>query len=155
MPKASCFTLLRPGGRPGARWQRGAGDGDGGTVAVRVRTPRWEQAASAEAEARSRSAAAQAANTDKGRRREAEIAVTQAQLVQARSSAQLAASDLTRQGATAGTGLCGPAPGRDDAATLVRKPTAHCRARGRLRPWRQLPARPDERSSARAPGRRG
>ena len=55
--------------------------------------PVLEKAADAEAQARALSARAQATNTDKGRR-EQEIAVTRAQLAQARSAQQLAANDL-------------------------------------------------------------
>ena len=110
--------------------------------------PTLEQAASAEAEARSRSAAAQAANTDKGRR-EAEIAVTRAQLAQARSSAQLAASDLARQEQLLAQGFVARAR-VDDAATLVRQTQARIAELEAALAVAQLPARPDERSSARA-----
>jgi HlyD family secretion protein len=54
-----------------------------------------ERAARDEAAARERSARAQAANTDKGRRGD-EVAVTEAQLAQARAQALLATSELAR-----------------------------------------------------------
>ncbi len=107
-----------------------------------------ERAAEAEADARRQSAQAQAANTDKGRR-EAEIAVTRAQLAQARSSAQLAASDLARQEQLLAQGFVARAR-VDDAATLVRQTQARIAELEAALAVAALPARTDERLSAHA-----
>lgn len=107
-----------------------------------------ERAAEAEADARRQSAQAQAANTDKGRR-EAEIAVTRAQLAQARSAAQLAASDLARQEQLLAQGFVARAR-VDDAATLVRQTQARIAELEAALAVAALPARTDERLSAHA-----
>lgn len=107
-----------------------------------------ERAAEAEADARRQSAQAQAANTDKGRR-EAEIAVTRAQLAQARSAAQLAASDLARQEQLLTQGFVARAR-VDDAATLVRQTQARIAELEAALAVAALPARTDERLSAHA-----
>ena len=105
-----------------------------------------ERAAREEAAARAQSALAQAANTDKGRRRE-EIAVTEAQLAQARAQAALAASEFARVQQLVAQGFLSPSR-LDDARTAAEQ----SRARGEeltaaLRVAR-LPARSDERLAA-------
>ncbi len=105
-----------------------------------------ERAAREEASARAQSALAQAANTDKGRRRE-EIAVTEAQLAQARAQAALAASEFARVQQLVAQGFLSPSR-LDDARTAAEQ----SRARGEeltaaLRVAR-LPARSDERLAA-------
>lgn len=67
-----------------------------------------ESAALAEADARERGAAAQAQNINYGRRAE-ELAVTRAQLDQARAAATLAAADLNRQQALVAQAFVSPA----------------------------------------------
>jgi HlyD family secretion protein len=110
--------------------------------------PTLEQAAEAEALARAVSARAQAANTDKGRR-EQEIAVARAQLAQARSAEQLAASDLARQQQLVDQGFVTRARATDAA-------TSPAQAHGRVAELEaslavlHLPSRSDERDSARA-----
>lgn len=107
-----------------------------------------EQAANAEAQARALSAQAQAANTDKGRR-EAEVAVTRAQLTQARSAEALAASDLARQQQLVAQGFVAKAR-VDDAGTLLAQAKARVAELEAALAVAQLPARSDERNSARA-----
>jgi HlyD family secretion protein len=110
--------------------------------------PALEQAAEAEAIARADSARAQANNTDKGRR-EQEIAVARAQLAQARSAEQLAASDLARQQQLVDQGFVTRARATDAATTLAQ-------AHGRVAELEaslvvlRLPSRSDERASAQA-----
>jgi HlyD family secretion protein len=107
-----------------------------------------ELAADAEARAREASARAQAANADTGRR-EPEVAVTRAQLAQARDSAQLAASDLARQQALVGQGFVAKAR-VDDAVTTLAQARARVAELEAALAVARLPARPDERLSARA-----
>ena len=107
-----------------------------------------ERAADAEALARANSASAQAANTDKGRRQE-ELAVTRAQLAQARSQAALAAADLQRQQQLLQQGFVARA--RVDDAALARQQTLQ--KVGELEAAlnvASLPSRTDERRSATA-----
>jgi HlyD family secretion protein len=82
-----------------------------------------ERAAREEAQARATSAQAQADNTDKGRRKE-EVAVTQAQLVQARAQAALAASELKRAQQLVTQGFISPSR-LDDARTAANQSQAH------------------------------
>jgi len=82
-----------------------------------------ERAAREEAQARAQSAQAQADNTDKGRRKE-EIAVTQAQLVQARAQAALASSELKRAQQLVTQGFISPSR-LDDARTAASQSQAH------------------------------
>lgn len=107
-----------------------------------------EQAANAEAQARALSAQAQAANTDKGRR-EVEVAVTRAQLTQARSAEALATSDLARQQQLVAQGFVAKAR-VDDAGTLLAQAKARVAELEAALAVAQLPARSDERNSARA-----
>ncbi|HET9822038.1 MAG TPA: HlyD family efflux transporter periplasmic adaptor subunit [Burkholderiaceae bacterium] len=105
-----------------------------------------ERAAREEAQARALSAQAQADNTDKGRRRE-EIAVTEAQLAQARAQAALAASELARAQQLVAQGFLSPSR-LDDARTAARQGEARVvELEAALRVAR-LPARPDERAAA-------
>ncbi|KQW45729.1 hypothetical protein ASD88_12635 [Pelomonas sp. Root662] len=107
-----------------------------------------ELAADAEAQARAQSAQAQAANADKGRRAP-EVAVTRAQLDQARAAERLADLDLARQRQLLAQGFV--AMSRVDGAA-----TALAQARARVAELQaalnvaQLPAREDERAAARA-----
>ena len=107
-----------------------------------------ERAARDEAGARLASAQAQAANTDKGRRSD-EIAVTEAQLAQARAQAQLARSDLARQQALVGQGFISKARLDDARSALAQTRSRVAELDAALRVAR-LPARPDERSAAQA-----
>lgn len=105
-----------------------------------------ERAAREEAQARARSAQAQADNTDKGRRRE-EVAVVEAQLVQARAQAALAASELVRAQQLVAQGFLSPSK-LDDARTAARQGEARVvELEAALRVAR-LPARADERLAA-------
>ncbi|MGQ3052190.1 MAG: HlyD family secretion protein [Roseateles sp.] len=107
-----------------------------------------ELAADAEAQARAQSAQAQAANADKGRRAP-EVAVTRAQLDQARAAERLADLDLTRQRQLLAQGFV--AMSRVDGATA-----ALAQAQARVAELEaalavsRLPARADERAAARA-----
>ncbi|MDH4059224.1 MAG: HlyD family efflux transporter periplasmic adaptor subunit [Aquincola sp.] len=105
-----------------------------------------ERAAREEAAARERSARAQAANTDKGRRSD-EIAVTQAQLAQARAQATLAASELARTRQLVAQGFVSPSK-LDDASAAEQQALARVgELQAALRVAR-LPARSDERAAA-------
>ncbi|HEY0858071.1 MAG TPA: HlyD family efflux transporter periplasmic adaptor subunit [Albitalea sp.] len=107
-----------------------------------------EQAARDEAAARAQAARAQAENTQKGRRAP-EIAVSQAQLAQARAEAQLAATEYERQRQLLAQGFIS-ASRLDDARTAVeqtRQKVAELSAALRVA---QLPAREDERAAASA-----
>lgn len=106
-----------------------------------------EQAADAEAQARAGSASAQAANADKGRR-EPELAVTRAQLAQARSVEQLAANDLGRQRQLVAQGFVTQARAAD-AATVLTQARARVSELEAALAAAQLPARSDERLAAR------
>jgi HlyD family secretion protein len=110
--------------------------------------PVLEKAAEAEAQARTLSARAQASNAAKGRRAQ-EIAVTQAQLAQARSAEQLAASDLTRQRQLVDQGFVTRARATD-AATLLAQARARVVELEAALAVAKLPSRSDERASAQA-----
>jgi HlyD family secretion protein len=110
--------------------------------------PLLEKAADAEAQARALSARAQAANTDKGRR-EQEIAVTRAQLAQARSAEQLAANDLARQQQLVGQGFVTQARAAD-AATVLSQARARVAELEAALSVAHLPSRSDERTAAQA-----
>jgi HlyD family secretion protein len=105
-----------------------------------------ERAAREEAQARAQSAQAQADNTDKGRRKE-EVAVTQAQLVQARAQAALAASELKRAQQLVTQGFISPSR-LDDARTAARQSQAHVAELEAALRVARLPARADERAAA-------
>lgn len=107
-----------------------------------------ERAADAEAIARAQGAQAQASNTDKGRRRE-ELAVTQAQLRQARSAADLTQAELQRQQQLLGQGFVQRAR-VDDAALQAKQAQARVAELEAALAAAQLPARDDERQAARA-----
>jgi HlyD family secretion protein len=105
-----------------------------------------ERAAREEAQARAQSAQAQADNTDKGRRNE-EVAVTQAQLVQARAQATLAASELRRAQQLVTQGFISPSK-LDDARTAANQSQAHVAELEAALRVARLPARADERTAA-------
>jgi len=107
-----------------------------------------QRAADAEALARAQSAQAQAADTDKGRRRE-ELAVTLAQLTQARTQADLANVELKRRQALQTQGFIAPAQ-VEDAALQARTAREHVLELEAALGTAKLPAREDERASARA-----
>ncbi|WP_457447513.1 HlyD family secretion protein [Roseateles sp. P5_E4] len=107
-----------------------------------------EVAADAEASARARSAQAQALNADKGRRGP-ELAVTKAQLDQARAAERLASIDLTRQQELLGRGFVAQAR-VDDAATVLAQARARVMELDAALQVGRLPARDDERNAARA-----
>jgi len=107
-----------------------------------------ELAADAEARARVQSAQAQAQDTDKGRRAP-ELAVTRAQLDQARAAERLASIDLTRQQELLAQGFV--ARSRvDDAATTLAQARAHVVELDAAVQVARLPARDDARTAARA-----
>lgn len=107
-----------------------------------------ELAADAEALARAQSARAQAQDTDKGRRAP-EVAVTRAQLDQARAAERLAGIDLARQQQLLTQGFV--AKSRvDDAMTTLTRARARVAELEAALTVAQLPAREDERSAARA-----
>ena len=107
-----------------------------------------ERAASQEAQARSANAKAQASNIDKGRRTD-EIAVIQAQLVQARAQAALASSELTRQQQLLAQGFVSDSR-VDDARTAAKLTQARVNELQAALRVAQLPARSDERAAAAA-----
>jgi HlyD family secretion protein len=107
-----------------------------------------ERAAREEAAARERSAQAQAANTDKGRRGE-EIAVTQAQLAQARAQAALAASELVRVRQLVAQQFLSPSR-LDDAMAAESQARARVAELDAALRVARLPARADERAAAQA-----
>ena len=107
-----------------------------------------ERAARAEAARRLASATAQAADLDSGKR-SAEIAVLRAQLTQAQASAQLAGDDLARQQKLLVQGFA-PQARVTDATTTLRQAQAHVDELQAALQVAQLPARSDERNSARA-----
>lgn len=107
-----------------------------------------EMAADAEARARAQSAQAQAADADKGRRLP-ELAVTQAQLDQARAAERLASIDLTRQQELLAKGFVAQAR-VDDAATVLAQSRARVVELDAALQVGRLPARDDERDAARA-----
>ena len=107
-----------------------------------------ERAAREEAQARERSARAQVANADKGRRGE-EIAVTQAQLAQARAQAALAASELARTRSLVEQRFVSPSQ-LDDAQATERQARARVTELEAALRVARLPSRVDERSAAEA-----
>lgn len=107
-----------------------------------------ERAASEEADARLAQARAQAANAGKGRR-EDEIAVTSAQLAQARAQAELARSELARQQQLLAQGFVSPARIDDARAAVAQSQARVDELTAALRVAR-LPARADERTAAQA-----
>ena len=107
-----------------------------------------ELAADAEAQARASSARAQAADSDKGRRAP-EVAVTRAQLDQARAAERLASIDLTRQQELLAQGFVAKAR-VDDAATTLAQARARIVELDAAVQVARLPARDDERTAARA-----
>lgn len=107
-----------------------------------------ELAADAEARARAAGAQAQARNADKGRRAP-ELAVTRAQLEQARAAERQARLDLARQQELLGRGFVAPAR-VDDAATALAQARARVAELDAALQVGRLPARDDERDAARA-----
>lgn len=107
-----------------------------------------EQLAEKEAEARAQAALAQANNLGSGKRRE-ELAVTQAQLAQARAAEVLANSDLQRQQQLVAQGFVSKARA-DDAATAVAQARARVAELTAAVQVAQLPGRADEVSAQRA-----
>ena len=107
-----------------------------------------DAAALDEAQARLSSAQAQARNTDSGRR-EPELAVTRAQLDQARAQAALARDELARQSQLVAQGFVTPAR-LVEARTAVAQAQAHVAELDAALASARLPARPDERDAARA-----
>lgn len=107
-----------------------------------------ELAADAEAQARVQSARAQAQDTDKGRRAP-EVAVTRAQLEQARAAERLANIDLARQQQLLIQGFIAKAR-VDEAATALTQARARVTELEAALTVAQLPARDDARSAARA-----
>jgi HlyD family secretion protein len=107
-----------------------------------------ERAAREEAAARAAAAQAQAADTGKGKRRD-EVAVTQAQLVQARAQAALASSELARQQQLIAQGFIS-ASRLDDALSAARQARARVAELEAALRVAQLPARSDERAAAAA-----
>jgi HlyD family secretion protein len=107
-----------------------------------------ELAADAEALARAQGARAQAQDADKGRRAP-EVAVTRAQLDQARAAERLAGIDLARQQQLLTQGFVAKAR-VDDAATGLTQARARVAELEAALTVAQLPARDDARSAARA-----
>ncbi len=107
-----------------------------------------ELAADAEASARALSAQAQARDADKGRR-PPELAVTRAQLEQARAAERLAGLDLARQQELLAQGFVAKAR-VDDAATALAQARARVAELDAAMQVGQLPAREDARTAARA-----
>jgi HlyD family secretion protein len=107
-----------------------------------------ELAADAEAQARAQSARAQAQDADKGRRAP-ELAVTRAQLDQARAAERLASIDLTRQQELLAQGFVAKAR-VDDAATALALARARVVELDAAVQVGRLPARDDARTAARA-----
>lgn len=107
-----------------------------------------EQIAQQEAAARLNSAQAQASNLDTGKRRD-ELAVTQAQLAQARAAEVLASNDLQRQQQLAAQGFVSKARA-EDAATTLAQSRARVAELSAATQVARLPGRPDERTAQRA-----
>ena len=107
-----------------------------------------EIAADAEAQARAASARAQALDADKGRRAP-EVAVTRAQLEQARATERLAGLELARQQQLRAQGFIAPAR-VDEAATALAQAQARVAELQAALAVAALPAREDARSAARA-----
>jgi HlyD family secretion protein len=104
-----------------------------------------EQYAQSEAAARLKVAQAQSSNLMTGKRME-EVAVNQAQLAQARSAEDLAASDLTRQQQLLTQGFVSKAKA-DDAATTLAQARARVAELDAALQVAKLPARSDEQSA--------
>lgn len=170
--RASLLLALLPacGDKPQAAWS-GYAEGDyvhvaaplGGTLATlsvqagqQVRRgdllftleDEAERAARGEADARLAQASAQAANAGKGRR-EDEIAVSSAQLAQARAQAELARSELGRQQQLLAQGFVSQARIDDARAAAAQSQARVDELAAALRVAR-LPARADERAAAEA-----
>ena len=107
-----------------------------------------QRAADSEAAARAQSAQAQARDTDKGKRAQ-ELAISEAQLRQAHSQLQLATTELKRRQELAAQGFYAPAQ-VEDAALQARTAREHVAELEAALQTARLPAREDERSSARA-----
>lgn len=107
-----------------------------------------EQLARDEAQARLAAAQAQARNIDSGRRAD-EIAVTRAQLAQARAQATLARTELSRQQQLADQGFISRSR-LDDAQASVAQTAARVSELEAALRVAELPARPEERVAARA-----
>ena len=105
-----------------------------------------EQSARAEALARVAAARAQAANAAKGRRSD-ELAVVEAQLAQARTQAQLAASELDRQQGLLAQGFVSAAR-LDEARTAATQAQARVGELSAALRVARLPARTDEQAAA-------
>ena len=105
-----------------------------------------EHSAREEAAAHLASAKAQAANTAKGRRSE-EVAVTQAQLEQARAAAALATSELARQQQLFAQGFVSNSR-VDDARSAAQSAQARVEELSAALSVAQLPARSDEQRAA-------
>ncbi len=162
------FTLTACGGKPDAGWS-GYAQADyvyvssplAGTLsALNVQagqqvargTPLFaleaesERAAREEASARVDVARHQADDTDKGKR-EAEVAINQAQLQQARAQAELAQHDLTRKRELVTRGFISKAQLDESQATLTQA-QARVRELTSAVQVARLPAREDERAAA-------
>ena len=107
-----------------------------------------ERAAREEAAARAAAAQAQAADTGKGKRTD-EVAVTRAQLTQARAQATLATAELARQQQLIAQGFIS-ASRLDDALGTERQARARVTELDAALRVAQLPARSDERAAAAA-----
>ena len=107
-----------------------------------------EAAGRAEAEARLLASQAQARNADSGRRAD-ELAVTRAQLAQARAQAGLARSELARQQQLLQQGFVSAARIDDARAAVAQTAAREAELEAALR-VAELPARPAEREAARA-----
>jgi len=107
-----------------------------------------EQLSQQEAAARLNSAQALASNLDTGKRRD-ELAVTQAQLAQARATEALALSDLQRQQQLVSQGFVSKAKAEDAATTLAQARARVSELSAALQAA-QLPGRNEERAAQRA-----
>lgn len=107
-----------------------------------------ELAAQQEAASRLSAAQAQSRDMDTGKRRE-EVAVTQAQLEQARVAETLAASDLQRQQQLVAQGFVSKARA-EDAATTLKQAHAHVEELAAAMQVGHLPARNEERAAQQA-----
>lgn len=106
------------------------------------------KAARAQGDAQLAAATAQAANTTKGRRSD-EVAVTRAQLQQARAQAERAEAELKRQQQLVAQGFISRSH-LDDATTAVNQARARVGELEAALRVAELPARPDEQAAARA-----
>jgi HlyD family secretion protein len=105
-----------------------------------------EQAARMEANARLAAARSQADNTEKGKR-DVEVAVSQAQLAQARAQAELAQHDLARKRDLVARGFVSRAQ-LEEAQVAVAQAQARVAELGSVVQVARLPARIDERNAA-------